>query len=200
MARKLPPDIDIETRCRLPRVDRSTLTGAAANIYDQHVAGTSQSLKGLNGPGGIRLHSPELAIVARPYARYLRFESGLEGELRELTILIAAREADNNFEWSAHEAEALKEGLSEFTIEVIRKRGSIEDLPERDAALILLGREIFGDHKVGSTTYARAHKIFGTRMLVDIVALMGIYIATAGLLACFDMQLPEGEEPRLPDC
>ena len=97
-------------------------------------------------------------------------------------------------------SEALKEGLSEFTIEVIRKRSSVEGLPERDATLILLGREIFGDHKVHPTTYARAHKLFGTRMLIDIVALMGIYISTAGLLACFDMQLPEGEEPRLPDC
>ncbi len=198
MTSELPPDIDPETRCRLPMVDRATLSGPAAEIYDQHMAGTSQSLKGLHGPGGIRLHSPELSAVARPYARYLRFESGLDGDLRELAILIAAREADNNFEWSAHEGEAKKEGLPEGTIEAIRTRGPLDGLPERDAALIRLGREMFGDRKVSSKTYTAAHEVFGTRMLVDIVALMGVYTSTAAILTCFDMQLPEGEEPRLP--
>ncbi|MEK9682904.1 MAG: carboxymuconolactone decarboxylase family protein [Rhodospirillaceae bacterium] len=198
MSKELPPDIDPETRCRLPMPDRSVLTGAAAEIYDQHVAGTSQSLKGLHGPGGIRLHSPNLAEVARPYARYLRFESGLSGDLRELTILIAAREADSNFEWSAHENEARKEGLPEETIEAIRTGGPIDELPDRDAVLIRLGREVLSTHKVSSETYRAAHDLFGTRMLIDIVALMGVYTSTAAILACFDMQLPEGEVPRLP--
>lgn len=195
---KLPSDIDPETRCRLPLVDRSTLTGVAAEMFDKHMSGESNSIKGLYGPGGIRLHSPDLAAVAGPYARYLRFESGLGGDLRELAILIAAREADNNFEWSAHEEVAKEEGLPDEVIEAIRTRGPLDGLPERDAVLIKLGREIFGDRKVSSETYAAAHGLFGTARLVDIVALMGVYTSTAAILTCFDMQLPEGEEPRLP--
>jgi hypothetical protein len=34
--------------------------------------------------------------------------------------------------------------------------------------------------------------------MVDLVSLMGNYVATALLLVAFDAQLPEGQEPLLP--
>ena len=34
--------------------------------------------------------------------------------------------------------------------------------------------------------------------MIDIIALMGAYSSTAILLAAFDVQLPEGEDPGLP--
>ena len=39
---------------------------------------------------------------------------------------------------------------------------------------------------------------FGRRALIDLVALMGNYAATAALLTAFDMQLDPGTEPGLP--
>ena len=47
-------------------------------------------------------------------------------------------------------------------------------------------------------TYARALEQFGRSSLVDLVALMGNYAATAALLTAFDMQLDPGQEPGLP--
>jgi 4-carboxymuconolactone decarboxylase len=47
-------------------------------------------------------------------------------------------------------------------------------------------------------TYAGALAEFGRRKLVDLVALMGNYAATAALLTAFDMQLDPGAEPGLP--
>jgi len=41
-------------------------------------------------------------------------------------------------------------------------------------------------------------KQFGRRGVVDLVALMGNYAATAALLTAFDMQLDTGQEPGLP--
>ena len=83
-------------------------------------------------------------------------------------------------------------------IDVIRNRGRLDGLDEKDAALIAFARELFSDYNVGAKTYTRAASTFGVRDLVDIVGLMGAHAADAAVLAGFDQQLPEEVEPRLP--
>jgi 4-carboxymuconolactone decarboxylase len=193
-----PDDIDSESRCRLPLPRRDDLDEAARAIYDRLATPGSGNLRGLRGPGGIQLHSPELSRRSRPVNRYLRFESGLSGRVRELAILVTARAHDSQFEWAAHEAEALKEGVPVEAVEAVRHRRSSEGLAEEDAIVITLGREIFDSRKVSPETFARALARFGRTGLVNLVALMGNYAATAALLTAFDMQLDEGVEPSLP--
>ena len=78
----------------------------AARIHDSLADPNGGTLRGLRGPGGIQLHSEELARRSRPVNQYLRNESGLGARLRELAILATARELDSQFEWAAHEEEA----------------------------------------------------------------------------------------------
>ena len=193
-----PDDIDPESGCRLPLPKREELSAEAQRSYDRLATPGGENLRGLRGPGGIQLHSPELSRRSRPVNHYLRFESGLGGRLRELAILVTAREHDSQFEWAAHEKEALAEGVAPAIIDVIRHRQSLDGLDEADAIVIALGREMFGARKVSSAIFARAIEQFGRRSLVDLVALMGNYAATAALLAAFDMQLDPGREPGLP--
>ena len=193
-----PDDIDPQSQCRLPLPRRDELDAEGQRIYDSLADPQGGSLRGLRGPGGIHLHSPELARHSRPLNRYLRQEAGLGGRLRELAILVTARELDSQFEWAAHEAEALREGLAPEVIETIRQRREVTELDEADAAVIELGREIFTARKVGAATFARALALFGRRKLIDLVALMGNYAATAALLTAFDMQLDADQPPPLP--
>jgi len=74
------------------------------------------------------LHSPELSRRARPLNRYLRHEAGLGGRVRELAILTTARELDSQFEWAAHEPEAVAEGVSQEIIDIIKHRKDTSDL------------------------------------------------------------------------
>jgi 4-carboxymuconolactone decarboxylase len=193
-----PDDIDAESGCRLPLPRREELSPEAQLAYDRIAAPGSGNLRGLRGPGGIQLHSPELSRHARPLNRYLRFDSGLGGRVRELAILVTARELDSQFEWAAHEEEARREGITPELIETIRHRCDLAGVDKADAAVIALGREIFGTRKVSPEIYSRALAQFGRRKLVDLVALMGNYAATAALLTAFDMQLDPGTEPGLP--
>jgi 4-carboxymuconolactone decarboxylase len=193
-----PDDIDPESGCRLPLPKRDELSSEGRAAYDRLTSTSAQNLRGLRGPGGIQLHSPELSRVSRPLNHYLRFESGLGGRVRELAIIVTARELDSQFEWAAHEAEALREGIAPELIDIIRHRRALDGVAEPDAVVIALGREMFGARKVSSATYARALDHFGRRKLVDLVALMGNYAATAALLTAFDMQLDPGTEPGLP--
>ena len=193
-----PEDVDPESGCRLPLPDREQLDEAGRLTYDSLVDPGGGTIRGLRGPGGILLHSPELSRHARPLNRYLRHEAGLGGRVRELAILTTARELDSQFEWSAHEPEALSEGIFPEIIEVIKNRMDTNGLDEADAIVIELGREIFGARRVAPTTFARALRQFGRRALVDLVALMGNYAGTAALLTAFDMQLDPGQPPPLP--
>ncbi len=130
--------------------------------------------------------------------QYLRFEAGLDAAVRELAILVTARENECQFEWAAHEPAALEAGLGGDVIEIVRHRRDTSGLGETEAAVIRLGREIFADHLVSSDTFAAALRLFGRRGLVDLVALMGQYAATAAVLIAFDQQLRPGQEPPLP--
>lgn len=194
----LPNDIDPDSRCRLPVVRREDLDEAGQRLYDAAVDPKAKTIRGLKGPGGLKLHSPHLAEALKPSNEYLRWQTQFSPRIREVAILITARCCDSQFEWAAHEGVARKEGAPESTIEAIKHRRPTTGLDEADAAIIDFGREMFLDRKVTSQTYARAHKIFGTRNLVDLVALMGNYAGTAALLCAFDMQLDEGVEPMLP--
>jgi 4-carboxymuconolactone decarboxylase len=193
-----PEDVDPESGCRLPLPKREQLDDAGQRIYDSLADPRGGTIRGLRGPGGILLHSPDLSRYTRPLNRYLRHEVGLGGRVRELAILTTARELDSQFEWAAHEPEALAEGVSQEIMDVIKHRKDTSSLNEVDAIVIELGREIFGARKVTSATFARALRQFGHRTLVDLVALMGNYAGTAALLTAFDMQLDPGRPQPLP--
>ena len=194
----IPADIDPDSGFRLPLPKREAMDADGQRLYDEVAHPTGINIRGLRGPGGIQLYSPKLARFARPLNRYLRQEAGLSPRLREVAILVTAREFSSQFEWAAHEPEALKAGVPRATIEIIKHRRPASGLAEEDAAIIALGREAFGAKQVSSATFARVLKAFGAHQLADIVALMGNYAGTAILLATFDMQLDDGQEPMLP--
>jgi len=167
-------------------------------MYDQ-TAGDARSLAGLQGPGGIRLYSPHLDELSRGVNQYLRFNAGLDRRLTELSILVVAREMDQRFEWYAHEAEGLRQGLEPALIDVIRYRKPIPPgTGEKEAALIRLGREALGAHQVSSATFAAAYKLFGAQAMINYVELMGSYAETSVLLTTLNQQLPPGQVSQLP--
>jgi 4-carboxymuconolactone decarboxylase len=171
-------DIDAESGSRLPFVKRETLSGEALKVFDNHASPGGDSLAGLRGPGGIKLHSPNLVEYSQPLGSYLRHHAGFELPIRECAIMIAAREMDSRFEWAAHEPEGLRVGLSQVLID--------------------FGRELIRDKHVSTELFAQARQIFGEQILVDLVMLMGQYCCTALLLAAFEVQLPDGTEAILP--
>jgi 4-carboxymuconolactone decarboxylase len=190
-------DIDPQSGFRLPLPRREDLDEAGRKAHDRATA-PGATIAGLQGPAGVQLYTPRIAGHMAAINRYLRFEAGFTARVREIAILATAREMDSQFEWVAHEPEALKEGVEPRVIDVIKHRGSTSGLEETDAIVIELGRQIWRDHKVTSELFARAKARFGPNQLVDLVLLMGNYAATAAMLAAVDMQLHAGKKPLLP--
>jgi 4-carboxymuconolactone decarboxylase len=191
----MPPDIDPQSGFRLPLPKREDLDEAGRSAFDR-AATPGKSIVGLRGPGGITLYSPKTVGARAEFGNYLRFEV-FDAKTREVAILAVAREMDSQFEWAAHEPEALKVGVPADIVDIIKHRKSTAGIDETFAAIIELGRQTFGDHKVTSAAFARVKTLFEPTKLVELVLLMGNYAATAALLTAFDMQVPEGK-PLLP--
>ena len=193
----VPPDIDPKSGFRLPIPSREDLDEAGKRASDRGTR-PGATIAGLQGPAGIQLYSSRTAAHLSAVNNYLRHEAGFTPQIREIAILATAREMDSQFEWVAHEPEALKEGVPQNLIDVIKYRRSIEGLGEPEALVIELGRQLWRDHKVKSETFAKLKAQYGPRKLIDLVLLMGSYASTAALLAAVDMQLPAGKKPLLP--
>jgi 4-carboxymuconolactone decarboxylase len=191
----MPPDIDPQSGFRLPLPKREDLDDVGKRAYDR-AATPGKSIVGLRGPGGISLYSTKTVEARGAFNEYLRY-SVFDPKVREVAILAVAREMDSQFEWAAHEPEALKVGVPADVVDIIKHRKSTAGIDETFAAIIELGRQTFGDHKVTSAAFARVKTLFEPTKLVELVLLMGNYAATAALLTAFDMQVPEGK-PLLP--
>lgn len=186
---RLPKDIYPESGFRLPLPKRADMDEYGKEVFEKVVGRGSGAIVGLRGPIGISLHSPKVAALQYALIAYMRKESGLDASIRELAILVTAREMDSQFEWDAHEPIARKERLSPETIDAVKFRRSLAKLPETEAVVIQFGREMFRRKKVSSNTFARALSIFGHKQLVDIVSLMANYASTALKIRAFDIQL-----------
>jgi 4-carboxymuconolactone decarboxylase len=190
----LPKDIYPETGNRFPPVSRDKLGDAAKKIYD-----AGGNVPAVNyGPQRLRLYSGGAEVFSSGLNDSLRRKSGLEPQVVELSILAAVREMDGEFEWTAHEPAALKAGVRPLVIDIVKYRKPLLGISEKEAAIIELGREAVGKHKVSSETFARAHRVFGDRDLMNIVCLMGDYVSTAVLLNTFDQHVRPDEKPLLP--
>lgn len=196
--RALPKDVYPDSLSRFPLLTRELLDEVGRKLYDTVVGPESRTLVGLRGPSGIWLHSPKLAGFVRAANQYLRFESALDRRLTELAILVTARELDSQFEWTAHEPAALREGLEPRIIDVVKHRRPIGRLGAKEAVIIGLGRELFRTRKLSSRAYAKAVELFGRRGLLELAALMGNYAATALILAAVDQQLQPQQTALLP--
>lgn len=176
-----PKDVFAESRNRLPLVQRAALDPEHQKLFDAQVAGRANAAGALQGPGGLRLRGslPD------------KLGEGLGRRLQELIRLAVSREWDQGAEWTLHEPVARKMGLEPAIIEVIRDRKPLTGVPEKEAAMIQLVRDLFGTHKVSPAVFARGQKALGTRDLVDMCVLMGDYTETAFLLTTFDVHLPD---------
>lgn len=192
--RRWSGDIDPQSGCRLPLPDREQLDARGQAVVDRQLSPEHQSLVGLRGPTGIRLHSPVIAEHAQALVNYFRNDSLLDKQVQEIAILVTARVHNSEFEWAAHVETARKVGVAESTIVAILSRSTTDPLSDRDALIIAVGRQLFTERRLSNELYRRAHDHFGEQGLVELISFMAMYAGTAYLLAAFDMQLPPGKQ------
>jgi 4-carboxymuconolactone decarboxylase len=196
--RALPDDVHPESLSRVPPIRREDMDEDGKRVYDLVMGPQTRTIAGLQGPHGIWMHSPQLGEKLLGASQHLRFHTDLGRRLTELATLVVARELDNQFEWSAHEPAALRDGLEPQIIDIVKYRRDPLGLGEKETVIIRMGRELFRQKKVSSETYAEAVRLFGLQGVVNLSALMAHYTMIGMMLNTFDQQLHSGWEPLLP--
>jgi len=165
-------DLDPDSHARLPYLQRKYLDEANQKIFDVLPGKGKDDV--LRGPLAFAAYNPGVAK-----ALFDLHNAAVGGTLnphaRELAIMVACRETNYNLEWNGHEATALKNGVYAKTIDVIRKKGALTGLDEKDAVVIRFGRQMFTDKKVDSATFAKLVEIYGKKGAMDVVAVMNTY-------------------------
>ena len=126
---------------RIPQIqERSDVPEDMAHHFDAIASSRGR----VSGPFSMLLNSPEIAGRAAHLGSYIRFESVLSADVRELAIITAAREFDCHYEWSAHVVLARDSGVREEAIQAVANRRDLDDLTDDEALIIAYGRQMLG--------------------------------------------------------
>jgi 4-carboxymuconolactone decarboxylase len=190
---RLPADINSDSRARLPYLQRKNLDEASQKIYD--VLPGARPDGSLSGPLAFAAYNP--AVAKALFDLHNAAVAGtLNPHVRELAILVACRETNYNLEWNAHEPAAVKAGVDQKVVDVVRRNGAVTGINEQDATVIRFGRQLFTDKKVDSATFAKAVELLGQRGVMDLVAVMNTY-AVSGFYAIAVDEQPAAGRPAL---
>ena len=182
---------------RVPAVTRESVPESQRAVFDQVV----QQRGGIpaGGPGSVMLNAPEVALRVGGLALYLRSETSLEPRIRELGMILTARENDCQYIWNAHAPPARAAGLRDDIVDALRDKTELPELAPDEAAAVNYGREFFRTRRVSQATFDAALAQFGVLGLTELTNLMGCYAMLAFHVNAFGVELPtERTEKALP--
>jgi len=181
----------LSTADRLPLPE--SLTGAQRAAVDAITAGPRGSLF---GPFLPLLRSPELMTRLQEVGAYLRFGSEVPAHLREMVILIVAREWDQDFEWGHHAPLARSAGLGDDVMAALSRGAEVTGPPDVRAVWQLI-RELFDTRAVGDATFEAARAVLGDTGVVEAIGVAGYYSTLAMTMNAARTPVPDDYE-RLP--
>jgi 4-carboxymuconolactone decarboxylase len=185
----LPPDIDPVTLSRLPPV-----TAADLDEEGQRLLAARPDFKPGPGPTHVTIYSPRERTLGIPSGT----DSPVGARYFQLAVLIIAREIDQQYEWSAHEPQALRQGLEPSVIDVVKHDRPVTGLSDKDATLITFGRTLYREHRVSSELWEKMIGHFGRQHTVQLMMIMGDYFRVGFMMNAVDQHLPPERQALLP--
>ena len=192
----LPSDLDAKSLARLPYVTRQDLGDAGQKLADIFARNGKPS-DPITGPLAFASYNVPVANALLDLHDGAVGKGSLNAHVRELAILVACRETNYNLEWNGHEPAAVKAGVDAKAIDAVRTGGALTGLDDADAAVIRFGRELIGDRKMSSATFAKAVQLYGKNGAMDLVAVMSTY-AVSGFYAIAVDEHPPSSKSALP--
>ena len=193
----LPKDIDRQSLSRLPILKRDDMDEDGKRIYDMLAGGPGKTVTP-TGPVAISLYSPKVAEAIQMLNQYLRFHGALKPRDYEVAILVAAREFDQQYEWTGHEMGARASQVPQSVIDAIKYSRDTAGLSDRDTLIVSFARQLLREHKLDSDRYAKAVATFGQQGTLELATIIGDYAMAAMMLTATDQHLPPGRPELLP--
>lgn len=150
------------------------------------------------GPWGILLRNPELCERAAQLGGMLRDGTSVPKRLSEIAILVCARHWSAQYEWRAHEPQALNAGLSTDVVQAIRHRQRPQFTLKDEEAAYEYVVELLEHKRVRDKTYDALAAAISAEAVIELTAIVGFYSLVAMMIVAFEIPLPEGFAPPLP--
>jgi 4-carboxymuconolactone decarboxylase len=196
VAQQRAGDLDSQSGARLPYLTRQDLGEEGQRLADIF-ARNGKPQDPVSGPLAFAAYNIPVANALLDLHDGAVGEGTLDAHTRELAIMVACRETNYTLEWNGHEQAAINAGVDAKVIDVVRRNRSLDGISDRDAAVIRFGRELLGDRKMSSATFAEAVELFGNHGAMDLVAVMSTY-AVSGFYAIAVDEHPPGQAMLAP--
>jgi 4-carboxymuconolactone decarboxylase len=175
---------------RFAEIKPEQMTDAQKRVYDEIAA----SRGSVRGPFGVLLRSPELADRWQRLGEYVRFRTSLPPRLNEFAILITARFWGSKYEWFAHKPLAIKGGLAESIAEDLAQNKRPANMKPDEELVYEFCTTLQRKHFVDGALFKRAIETLGERGVIDLVAVIGFYVAVSMVLNVAEIPIPPGEK------
>jgi 4-carboxymuconolactone decarboxylase len=190
---------------RLPSLTPDELNDAQRVFYDRLVAsyGPWADKSGFDviaadqsmlGPLNPLLFNPVLGAAQIDVFDADKSSTSLSPRVHEVVILTVGAAWDSGYELYAHRAVGRLAGLSEDVIAALLAGRPPEFRNEQEAIAHEFARQLIGGHRVEAETYGQAEQAFGHKGLVDMVLLIGLYLATCSLINAFEVPAPDRDD------
>ena len=180
---------------RVPYVNRDDMDAKGQEIYDRIRQDRNSTEVGLQFRA--LLINPEAAGYLTSMGAQLRFQSSVPENLKELAIILVAREWNSGIEWTGHARLAAQAGVSDASIESIRTGKTAEVLTGQEATVARFVHEMVRDKKLSDSTFAAFHSDFGDRGVVDLTLTVAYYSALALAQIALELEMEPGRVSTL---
>jgi 4-carboxymuconolactone decarboxylase len=160
---------------RVPYVERDALDAEGQEIYDRIRRDRNAPEVGLQFRA--LMHMPKAAGYLTSMGAQLRFNGVMPEKLKELAIIIIARELDSDIEWTAHAVLAARAGVSAESIEAVRTRKVPGELAGEEQLIARFVLELLRNKRVPDDVFAVARELLGTQGVVDLTLTCSYYAA-----------------------
>lgn len=115
----------------------------------------------------------------------------LSGRRRELAVLTVAHETGCRYEWVQHEAIAKASGVTSTELSAIANGTGDTQLEPADATVVRVAAEAVRSIQVSPEAIGAARDFLGDRQTVELLCLIGYYLATAVFSLSADIEIDE---------
>ena len=129
----------------------------------------------------MQLYNPAIVDGWLRLGTAVRYKSQLDAATRELAICLVARITGAEYEWRAHRALALAEGVSEAQLDRILDWRSA-DFDQRQRAVLALAEELTRNVDASDATFDAVRSHLSPRELVELVTTVAYYNMVARFL------------------
>jgi 4-carboxymuconolactone decarboxylase len=127
------------------------LTPAQRKMIENVLAGPRGNL---GGPFNVMLRSPEMGDQLQQFGASMRFLESMPAKLRELAIILTARQWTSEYEWQVHSAAARQAGLSGAVVDAVRDGRRPEKLADDEAVVYTFAMELMTTKQISDATFA----------------------------------------------